>query len=88
MLTNFDNDIVAAKAWNRLFAVCDWVTSRQKQKAEAKPRPSWREIAGQFRENAEAKKALNRWRPWSAQRGDAAFDADEVVRLSRDFLAA
>ena len=88
MLTNFDNDIVAAKAWNRLFAVCDWATSRQKQKDGPKPRPSWREIAGQFRENAEAKKALSRWRPWSAKRGDAAFDTDEVVRLSRDFLEA
>jgi hypothetical protein len=88
MLTNFDNDIVAAKAWNRLFAVCDWATSRQNQKAEPKPRQSWREIAGQFRESAEAKKALDHWRPWSAQRGDADFEADEVVGLSRDFLAA
>ena len=88
MLTNFDNDIVAAKAWNRLFAVCDWATSRQKQRDEPTPRQSWRELAGQIRENAEAKKALNQWRPWTAQRGDTAFDANEVVRLSRDFLDA
>jgi hypothetical protein len=88
MLTSFDSDIVAAKAWNRLFAVCDWATSRQKQRDEPKSRPSWRELAGQIRENAEAKKALNQWRPWSAQRGDTAFHADEVVGLSRDFLVA
>ena len=88
MLTNFDNDVVAAKAWNRLFAVGDWATSLQKQKDEPKPRPSWRELAGQIRESVEAKKALNQWRPWTAQRGDTAFDADEVVGLSRDFLAA
>jgi hypothetical protein len=88
MLTNFDNDVVAAKAWNRLFAVCDWATSLQKQKDEAKPRPSWREILGQVRENAEAKKALDLWRPWSAQRGDSQFDADEVVALSREYFEA
>jgi hypothetical protein len=34
-LVNFNNDIVATKAWNRLFAVADWATSRQKQ---SKPR--------------------------------------------------
>lgn len=88
MLTNFDNDVVAAKAWNRLFAVGDWATSLEKQKAEPEQRPSWRETGRQLRENAEAKKALDLWRPWLAKEGDAAFDSDEVVRLSRDFLAA
>lgn len=31
MLTNYDNDVVASKAWCMLFAVCDWVESRKKE---------------------------------------------------------
>jgi hypothetical protein len=88
VLTNFDNDVVAAKAWNRLFAVADWATSLEKQKAEPKAHSSWRETWNQLRENAEAKKALDIWRASSAEQGDATFDSDEVVLQTRDFLAA
>jgi hypothetical protein len=35
MVVSFDNDVVATKAWNYLFAVADWATSRQKQKVPA-----------------------------------------------------
>jgi hypothetical protein len=30
VLLNFNNAVVASKAWNRLFAVADWATSREK----------------------------------------------------------
>ncbi len=50
-LVNFDNDIVASKAWNRLFAVADWAASRQKQSVPPKPEPTFREVLARIREN-------------------------------------
>lgn len=40
-LTNFDNDIVATKAWNRLFAVADWAKSAKEQAKPPEPERSW-----------------------------------------------
>ncbi len=37
MLTNYDNDVVASKAWCMLFAVCDWVESRRKEMEQPEP---------------------------------------------------
>ena len=55
----YDNQMVAAKTWAALFAVRDWAA-----KAEAglldpqapEPRPRWRDIFQQIRENEEVKK--------------------------------
>src|SRR5262249_15562979 len=45
MLLDYDNDVVATKAWNRLFAVMDWAKAREKEQEPAKPQPTWREVA-------------------------------------------
>ena len=88
MLTNYDNDVVAAKAWNRLFAVADWATSREKRTQPAKPQPSWRELLRQIARNAETRRALDAWSPSKLEATDAGFDEDEIVKASRRFLAA
>lgn len=38
MVTNFDNEVVASKAWCMLFAVCDWVDAIEADKGEARNR--------------------------------------------------
>lgn len=88
MLTNYDNDVVSAKAWNRLFAVADWATSREKAQAPRKERPSWRELSRSIAENARTKEALDQWRPSSTAAGEPDFDADEVVAVSREYLTS
>ena len=42
-LVNFDNDVVATKAWNRLFAVADWADARQRRARPVEPTPALRE---------------------------------------------
>lgn len=88
MLISYDNDFVASKAWNRLFAVADWATSRQKQAAEPKARPSWRDIFRSLERNRQVKEALDQWRPSSVGAGEEEFEANELVALSRDYLEA
>ncbi len=72
-LVNFDNDIVATKAWNRLFAVCDWATSREKQVIDPEPAPSWADLLGRARATQEMKAALDAWVPLVLTDEDADF---------------
>lgn len=88
MLTNFDNDIVSTKAWNRLFAVVDWATSLERQAVPPKPEPTWSELAQKIRKNAETKKALESWQPKITTEGDPGFANDPVHELAADYLAA
>lgn len=86
-LVNFNNDIVATKAWNRLFAVADWATSRQKQSKPEEPEPTWRELLAKIRQNEEAKKALAEWKPHVVAEDDAGFHDEPVYRVTADYLS-
>jgi hypothetical protein len=86
MLVNYDNDVVASKAWNRLFAVADWATSRSKAQASVNARPSVRATLRRVRENAAAKEAIDAWVPSAISKGDGAFETDAVVARSHAYL--
>lgn len=88
MLTGYDNDIVAAKAWNRLFAVADWATSKVKQQAPPKAKPSWREILRSIVRNAATRRALEQWAPSVLSHSDQGFETDDVVVATRRYLDA
>ena len=88
MLTGYDNDIVAAKAWNRLFAVTDWATSKVKQQAPPKAKPSWREILRSIVRNADTRRALEQWAPSVLSHSDQGFETDHVVIATRRYLDA
>jgi hypothetical protein len=88
MLTNFDNDIVATKAWNRLFAVTDWATSLERQAVPPDPEPTWPELFRKIRENEEAKKALAEWQPRVVTEQESGFTHDPLYTLATDYLTA
>ncbi|MFE7927496.1 hypothetical protein ACFU6S_01955 [Streptomyces sp. NPDC057456] len=47
-ILNYDNVIVATKAWNRLLAVADWAFAREKEQQHEAAAPfSWAALAGQ-----------------------------------------
>lgn len=86
-LVNYDNAIVATKAWNRLFAVGDWAASVEKQKVKPVPNPTWREIFSQIAANEKAKKALEAWRPSSLDADDPGFADQDVCQRALAYLA-
>jgi len=88
MLVNYDNVVVATKAWNRLFAVADWADSRRKQAEPVQKAPSWRELFRQVSSNAGAKKALREWKPSNLSVGEPGFKQDEVIVSTMGFLEA
>lgn len=87
-LTNFDNVIVATKAWNRLFAVGDWATSREKEKAPKKPKPTWRELGRGLAENARTKRLLEAWEAKTLTAESSEFEAHPVYQAADGFFNA
>lgn len=85
---NYDNVVVATKAWNRLFAVADWARSLEKKNEPPKPKPSWRELFHQISRNEAAKKALAEWRPKTLEADDPAFAEEEVCKRAQAYLEA
>lgn len=91
MLVNYDNVIVATKAWNRLFAVADWAISREKQREPAEPERSLLEV---FTETVEdmrkldiKKKLINEWQPSVLTKGDDGLEDEEAFTASVRYLS-
>lgn len=72
MVTNFDNVIVASKAWCMLFAICDWVDSieldkKRRQEQEGQKSVSLRSVLKKYIESkrklADDEEYLAQWKP-------------------------
>jgi hypothetical protein len=87
-LVNYDNDIVASKAWNRLFAVADWATGRQRQAVPKEPKPTLRALARQIRQNEEDKRILAAWQPRTLARGDVGFLDEPMYAQCVEYMEA
>lgn len=86
MLVNFDNEIVATKAWNLLFAVGDWADSRKLQTEQAKPTSSLEESSRLVIDNHRQKQRLEQWTPHSYIPDTTASDRPDIVRTCENFL--
>lgn len=90
MLTNYNNEIVATKAWNRLFAVADWTRAVENERREAAkpPDPPWRERLSQLRDNAKTKAALDAFTALRLTAADPEIAGHPVYLATADFLRA
>ena len=87
-VVNFDNEVVATKAWNMLFAVADWATAVTKAAEPQEPKPSIREAFASIKKNADARRRDETFVPWTVQSSDAGFPDDPVVQRASGFLEA
>lgn len=62
-LTNFDNVVVASKAWNRLFALIDWAQALEQAKKPEDPKPTLRESLAKMADTAADRKKMDAWKP-------------------------
>lgn len=83
---DFDNIIVATKAWNMLFAVMDWATAKAKAEIPKPPEKSWREVIRQVVETGNDKKLLEAWAPYILAKGQAGFEEDLAFIACTDYL--
>lgn len=91
VVTNFDNEIVATKAWNLLDAVLDWATATEKEaRAEQSTAPtlreSWESIKTTVTDMSEGKKHRDNWIGRTVTASDDGFADEPVVQRSIDFL--
>ncbi|MBA2679228.1 MAG: hypothetical protein H0U76_12620 [Ktedonobacteraceae bacterium] len=85
---NFDNIVVATKAWNMLFAVMDWATAKTKAEAPKLPEKTWKEVFHQIIENGKGKKLLEAWLPYILRKGETGFEVDFAFVACFDYLEA
>lgn len=85
---NFDNITVATKAWNMLFAVMDWATAKTKAETPKPPEKGWGAVIRQIVENANDKKLLDGWAPYTLTKTDAGFEEDLAFIACTDYLEA
>jgi len=87
-VVNFNNVVVATKAWSMLFAVADWATATQRAALPPKPQPTWSETWGLLKRSAARKKCEKEFVPSKIIASDAAFKEDEIVVRATEFLDA
>jgi len=89
-VVNFNNAVVASKAWNLLFAVVDWsiATTKKAKEDEKPPEPGLRETFAMLAEHSRKKKARNDFEPWTVARDDPTFESDPVREQTRIFIEA
>lgn len=85
---NYDNVVVATKAWNRLFAVVDWAKATLKRQQPAPEKPTWKGITTRLVENDKIKRANEAWEPSSAFRGHDDFSSHVLVLAADGYLDA
>lgn len=90
MLTNYNNEVVSTKAWNRLFAVSDWARSLVNFGIEAQkpPEPTLKESFVAFAQARKKSKAAQIFQGYTLTPEDQEFAAHPVTRASEAFLEA
>ncbi|MFG2915618.1 hypothetical protein ACGF0D_22370 [Kitasatospora sp. NPDC048298] len=87
-ILNFDNIVVATKAWNRLFAVADWARAREKEQQPPPPKPSLRDLFSTLTQNQQVRKAVEAFQPYQLSPGNDGFASHPVHSGTVAFLKA
>ena len=91
MLTNYNNIIVATKAWNMLFAVFDWKVSRDAKKEETKKladAPTLFQLLEQINHNRENQEKSGVWKAHAIDLSHPGKDKSGAYQACIDFLTA
>jgi hypothetical protein len=85
MVVNFDNIVVATKAWNMLFAVADWATATSKA---AEPKQTWSDTWSALLRHAEYRRHEQEFVPSEFAPADTSVEDDELMLRARGLLDA
>ena len=85
-LTNYNNVVVATKAWNMLYAVVDWTKATRESQKPTVATPSWHDLVHRHRTNRRIREQLAAWHPKLLYRDFDGFEEHGVFRLTTAFL--
>lgn len=87
-VVNFDNIVVATKAWNMLFAVADWADATTKAAIPAAPKPTVKDVWHRLVQRSEYQRYEKNFVPSTIVLDDPGFAENEVVVAAAAFLNA
>lgn len=85
---NFDNEIVATKAWNLLLGFMDWATAKLKADKPKEPTPTLRQSLKRLAEIRRNSELLKQWKPFKLMPDDAEFINDDAYAACNEFYNA
>lgn len=83
---NFNNEVVATKAWNRLFAVVDWAVTLERRAQPVEPPPAPADVLRQLKHNRDQRTRLNAWNAHDYRPDDEVAEDHAVVPTCHAFL--
>ena len=87
-VVNFDNVVVATKAWNLLYSVVDWAQATKKAAVPEEPEPTFTESLEQDSRNRRFRKHRNGFVPWTLDPAAPEFASHPAAAAASAFLEA
>ncbi|MFI5500976.1 hypothetical protein ACIA5E_18105 [Nocardia asteroides] len=87
-VVEFDNIVVATKAWSMLFAVADWARATQKAAQPEPTRASWGSVWSRLKHDGARYRYRDRFLASQLSAGDAGFGSHPVTAAAGAFLDA
>lgn len=90
LVMNYDNRVVATKAWNMLLSLVDWADAKDRVRADQVAYTS-QTLSDVIAKSQESQRRIARMRAWEKRviaRGDSEFAMHEAVRLTDEFMSA
>lgn len=85
-IVDFDNIIVATKAWNLLFSVLDWAKAKEQAAKPKEPGMSLDEFARREAHREEGDKIMAKYTTYTLKPSSRDFDTHEAVIACKQFL--
>ncbi|TFV44879.1 hypothetical protein [Blastococcus sp. TF02A-35] len=85
-VVDFDNDVVATKAWNYFFAVLDWAADKKKQAEPEMTQPTVRQLFTKLADTGQQKRALADFSPRTLTPKSASWSSDALVLAVTQFF--
>lgn len=87
-VVNFDNVVVATKAWNLLYAVADWAKATRNAATPTEPQPTFKEALAQHSRNRRHQKHSDDFIPRTLTAGSQEFADHPATAAATAFLEA
>ncbi len=87
-VVNFDNVVVATKAWNLLYSVVDWAQATKKAAVPEEPGPTFTESLEQLSRNRRFRKHSDEFVPWTLDPAAPEFASHPAAAAASAFLEA
>ncbi len=85
-VVNYNNKVVATKAWNMMAAVVDWAAAKDKESAPPEPKPSIRSTFALITDYAQSQRYREKFEPSTVAATDPSFASLECVESAEHFL--